>query len=151
MLLYAIISNLFKTVFFPLCFTVDGGFFAVCIFINYKTHHTWYICLTAVFLKGICQETTATHCHESDPEELCCLPQTQELAVVEALHKGQPIILHRKATKPLVANSLPVPSLKMWCCVSSCTTGQASAASDPTGGGDGSEGGGAAESQRSCS
>lgn len=78
----------------------------------HKIQNTSYmICLTAVLLKGICQETTATHCDESDPEELCCLPQTQELAVVEALHKGQTIILHRKATKPLFAKYLPVPSL----------------------------------------
>lgn len=41
------------------------------------------------FLKGIRQETAAADSYESDPEELCCLPQTKELAVVETFHKGQ--------------------------------------------------------------
>ena len=41
------------------------------------------------FLKKLCQEAAAADGHESDPEELCCLPQTQELAVVEAVHQGK--------------------------------------------------------------
>lgn len=35
------------------------------------------------------QKTAAAVCHESDPEELRCLPQTEELAVVEAFHQGK--------------------------------------------------------------
>lgn len=45
------------------------------------------------FLKGIRQATAAADSYESDPEELCCLPQTKELAVVEAFHKGQLVSL----------------------------------------------------------
>ena len=33
-----------------------------------------------------CQEAAAADRYEGDPEELCRLPQTQELAVVETLH-----------------------------------------------------------------
>ena len=39
-------------------------------------------------LQGVRQEAAAADRHESDPEELCRLPQTQELAVVETLHQG---------------------------------------------------------------
>ena len=38
--------------------------------------------------QGFCQETAATHCNEGDPKKLRRLSQTQELAVVEALHQG---------------------------------------------------------------
>lgn len=41
-------------------------------------------------MQGFCQETAAADRHEGDPEELCRLSQTQELAVVETLHKGGP-------------------------------------------------------------
>ena len=47
-----------------------------------------FLALSLLALQGLCQETAAADCHEGDPEELFCLPQTQELAVVETLHQG---------------------------------------------------------------
>lgn len=61
-----------------------SSLFVAVITVN-KTLHLHYF----FFLKGIRQETAAADSYESDPEELRCLPQTKELAVVEAFHKGQ--------------------------------------------------------------
>lgn len=40
-------------------------------------------------LQSLYQEAAAADRHESYPEELCCLPETQKLAVVEAFHQGE--------------------------------------------------------------
>ena len=38
--------------------------------------------------QSLYEEAAAAECTESDAEELCCLPQTQELAVVATVHQG---------------------------------------------------------------
>lgn len=38
--------------------------------------------------QSLYEEAAAAERSESDAEELCCLPQTQELAVVAAVHQG---------------------------------------------------------------
>ena len=46
--------------------------------------------LTPLFvsLQSVHQAAAAADCHEGHPEELCGLPEAEELAVVEALHQG---------------------------------------------------------------
>jgi len=44
-------------------------------------------------LQSLYQETAAVDGYESYPEELCCLPETQELAVVEAFHQGKKLMM----------------------------------------------------------
>lgn len=39
--------------------------------------------------QSICQEAAAAQCLEGPSEELCCLPETTTLAMVEAFHQGE--------------------------------------------------------------
>ena len=38
------------------------------------------------------EEGPATERHQDPAEELCCLPQPQELAVVEAIHQSEALV-----------------------------------------------------------
>lgn len=38
--------------------------------------------------QGFCQTPAAVNCDEGSPEELCCIPETSQLAVVETLYQG---------------------------------------------------------------
>lgn len=51
--------------------------------------NTFDYILYLILLQSLCQATTAADSHESHPEELCSLSQTQKLAVVEAFHQGK--------------------------------------------------------------
>ena len=55
--------------------------------------------------QGLCQEAAAADGHEGDSEELRCLPQAAELAVVAALHQSECL---------LITSPLPPPSPKSW-------------------------------------
>ena len=41
-----------------------------------------------ILSQSLYEEAAAAERSEGDAEELCCLPQTQELAVVAAVHQG---------------------------------------------------------------
>lgn len=45
-------------------------------------------CGTLVNSQSLSEEAAAAECSEGDAEELFCVPQTQELAVVAAFHQG---------------------------------------------------------------
>lgn len=38
--------------------------------------------------QGFCQAPAAVNCNEGSPEELCCIPEASQLAVVETLYQG---------------------------------------------------------------
>lgn len=57
----------------------------------------------SVCLQKLPQASAANQRHPRHPEELCCLPQAEKLAVVETVHKGNSLnktqlVLEKKLT-----------------------------------------------------
>lgn len=76
---------------------IDHGEVAMSLtkYVNEDKKMFYQCCLIHIFfyltvLQGFFQETAAADGNESHPEELCCLLEATELAVVETLHQGQP-------------------------------------------------------------